>query len=107
MVFELIPGEIRFPSVITILLFAIAVGISTPILWYIHRRLGNIEKIVNARCIDIEKLAQIAYNLEKTVKEFKDDNQRTIEWIREENAARDKKMAEDVAEIRKKLYRGT
>jgi len=106
MVFELIPGEMRFPSVVTILLFAIAVAISTPVIYFITRRLSNVEKIVNARCIDIEKLAVIAENLEKTVTGYKDDNQRTIKWIREENTARDERIEKNIAEIHKKLYRG-
>lgn len=106
MMFEIIPTEMRFPSVITILMFAIATAMATPILFFIGRRLSNVEKIVTARCIDIEKLAKVYDNLEKMVKEFKDDNQRTVGWIREENAARDERMAKDIAEIRKKLYKG-
>ena len=107
MVFELIPVEMRLPSMITVLLFAVGTSIAVPIIWYFQKRLNTIEGIVSARCIDIEKLAEIAGNLEKTIEAFKDENQRTINWIREDNSSRMERIEKNLAEIRQKLYRGT
>jgi vacuolar-type H+-ATPase subunit E/Vma4 len=61
---------------------------------------------VIARCIDIEKLAEIADNLEKMIGSIKDDNQRTVEWIREENTARGDRIEKNIAEMRKEIHRG-
>ncbi|MBW2077903.1 MAG: hypothetical protein JRI71_10220 [Deltaproteobacteria bacterium] len=102
MVFDLIPVEMRCPSVITALLFTIGV----PLFWYLHRRIASLETVVIARCIDIEKLAEIADNLEKMIGSIKVENQRTIEWIRAENTERGKRIEKDIAEIRQKLYKG-
>lgn len=102
MVLDLIPVEMRCPSVITILLFAIGV----PLFWYLHRRITSLETVVIARCIDIEKLAEIADNLEKMIQSIKDDNERTVEWIRAENTERGKRIEKDISEIRQNLYRG-
>ena len=102
MVLDLIPVEIRCPSVITVLLFAIGV----PLFWYLHRRISSLETVVIARCIDIEKLGEIADNLEKMIGSIKDDNQRTVDWIREENTVRGERIEKNMAEIRQELYRG-
>lgn len=102
MVLDLIPVEMRCPSAITILLFSIGV----PLFWYLHRRISSLETVVIARCIDIEKLAEVADNLEKMFGLIKDDNQRTVEWIRKENTARADRIEKNIAEIRQKLYRG-
>lgn len=102
MVLNLIPVEIRCPSVITVLLFAIG----APLVWYLHRRISSLETVVIARCIDIEKLGEVAGSLEKMYVSIKDDNQRTVDWIREENTARGDRIEKDIAEIRAKLYRG-
>jgi len=102
MVFDLIPVEMRCPSVITILLFAIG----TTIIWYFHRRIGSLETIVVAKCLDIEKLSQIAKDLEKLIGSIKADNRQTVEWIRRENTERGKRVEKDISEIRQKLYRG-
>lgn len=104
--FELIPVEIRCPSVITVLLFAVGSSMAIPIIWYFQKRLNTIEKIVSARCIDIEKLAEIAGNLEKTIEALKDENQRTINWIREDNSSKMEHIEKNLAEIRQKLYKG-
>ena len=106
MVFELIPGEIRFPSVVTILMFAVATLIATPILMYFHRRMNSLETIVVARCIDIEKLAVVAGNLEKMIQSIKDDNRQTSEWIRQENNALGDRIEKDIAAMRKEIHRG-
>lgn len=102
MVFEIIPVEMRCPSVITVLLFAIGL----PLFWYLHRRITSLETIVVARCIDIEKLAEIAGNLEKMIASIKEDNQRTVDWIRDENTARGDRIEKNISEIRQKLYKG-
>lgn len=102
MVFELIPVEMRCPSVITVLLFAVGV----PLIWYLHRRVVGLENVVMARCIDIERLAEVAENLERMIQSIKDDNQRTVSWIREENTAQWSRIEKNIAEIRQKLYRG-
>ena len=102
MVLDLIPVEIRCPSVITVLLFSIGV----PLFWYLHRRISSLETVVIARCIDIEKLGEVAGSLGKMYVAIKEDNQRTVDWIREENTARGDRIEKDIAEIRQKLYRG-
>ena len=102
MVLNLIPVEMRCPSVITVLLFAIGV----PLFWYLHRRITSLETVVVARCIDIEKLGEVAGSLEKMYVSIKEDNQRTVDWIREENTARGDRIEKDIAEIRQKLYKG-
>jgi hypothetical protein len=102
MVLDLIPVEIRCPSVITVLLFAIG----APLLWYFHRRICSLETVVIERCIDIEKLAQIANDLEKMIVSIKSDNRQTVDWICRENTERGKRVEKDIAEIRQKLYRG-
>lgn len=91
MVFELIPFEMRCPSVITVLLFTIGV----PLFWYLHRRITSLEKVVVARCIDIEKLGVIASNLEGMIQSIKDDNRHLGDRI--ENT---------IAEMRKEIHRG-
>jgi predicted Holliday junction resolvase-like endonuclease len=103
MVLDLIPVEMRCPSVITILLFAIGASI----VWYLHRRINSLETVVVARCIDIEKLGVVADNLEKMIRSNNDDNRQTIAWIREENTALGDRIEKDIAEMRKEIHRGT
>jgi hypothetical protein len=102
MVLDLIPVEMRCPSVITILLFAIGL----PLFWYLHRRITSLETVVIARCIDIEKLGVVANSLEKMIQSIKDDNRQTITWIRQENAALGDRIEKDIAEMRKEIHRG-
>ena len=103
MVLDLIPVEMRCPSVITVLLFAIGL----PLFWYLHRRITSLETVVVARCIDIEKLAVIAENLERMIQSIKDDNRQTSEWIRQENKALGNRIEKYIAEMRKEIHRGT
>jgi hypothetical protein len=106
MVFDLIPGEMRFPSVVTILLFAISMMVATPMVLYFHRRMNSLEKIVVDRCIDIEKLGVVADNLEKMIQSIKDDNRQTSEWIRQENTALGDRIEKDISDMRKEIRRG-
>lgn len=91
MVLNLIPVEMRCPSVITVLLFAIGV----PLFWYLHRRITSLETVVVARCIDIEKLGVVASSLEKMIRSIKDDNRQLGDRI--EN---------NISEMRKEIHRG-
>jgi len=102
MMFEIIPTEMRLPSVITVLLFAI----SAPLLWYLYRRIASLETVVVARCIDIEKLGVVADNLEKMILSNNDDNRQTIAWIREENATLGDRIENNIAGMRKEIHGG-
>jgi len=77
-----------------------------PFFWYLHRKITNLEDIVIARCIDIEKIGELVNNLEDMTKSIKDDNRRTIDWIRDENSAQWERVEKNMAEIRQKLYKG-
>lgn len=102
MVLDLIPVEMRCPSVITVLLFAIGM----PLFWYLHRRITSLETVVIARCIDIEKLGVVANSLEKMIQSIKDDNRQTSTWIRQENTALGDRIENNIAEMRKEIHRG-
>jgi len=72
---------------------------------YFYARLTRLETLVADRCLDIERLGEMAENTEKMMESIKDGNHEMVDRIREDSRANWSRVEKSLAEIRKQLYR--
>ncbi|MCD6163462.1 MAG: hypothetical protein J7K40_13760 [candidate division Zixibacteria bacterium] len=84
---------------------AIIFSFGSIVIWCFHHRVSKLEEIVMDRCNEIDRLGEMTENLEELVESIKADNQRMIEWIRDDNKTTYGRIEKSLAEIRTKMYR--
>lgn len=72
---------------------------------YFYIRLTRLETLVADRCLDIERLGEMVESIKKMMESIKEDNRKTIDWIREDSRANWGRIEKSLAEIRSRLYK--
>jgi len=99
--FEWVPIEMRGISIISAIIFSFG----SIVIWCFYHRVSRLEEIVMDRSNEIDRLGEMTENLEELVESIKADNQRMIEWIRDDNKTTYGRIEKSLAEIRTKMYR--